>query len=99
MLLGLVTAWYFYIRSPETPKQLAEDHQALYQFLLNKWYFDELYDFIFVRPAKWLGSFLWKQGDGASSTVTAPTALPRGCRTSPAGLSGCRPDTSTTTPS
>ncbi|VVT11974.1 NADH-quinone oxidoreductase subunit L [Hoeflea sp. EC-HK425] len=63
MLLGLVTAWYFYIRSPETPKQLAEDHQALYRFLLNKWYFDELYDFIFVRPAKWLGSFLWKQGD------------------------------------
>ena len=64
MLLGLVSAWYFYIRSPETPKRLAEDHQILYRFLLNKWYFDELYDFIFVRPAKWLGSFLWKQGDG-----------------------------------
>ncbi|WP_417434284.1 NADH-quinone oxidoreductase subunit L [Hoeflea sp.] len=64
MLLGLVTAWYFYIRSPETPKRLAEDHQMLYRFLLNKWYFDELYDFIFVRPAKWLGTFLWKQADG-----------------------------------
>jgi len=64
MLLGLVTAWFFYIRSPETPKRLAEDHQMLYRFLLNKWYFDELYDFIFVRPAKWLGTFLWKQGDG-----------------------------------
>ena len=64
MLLGLLTAWYFYIRSPETPKRLAEDHQMLYRFLLNKWYFDELYDFIFVRPAKWLGTFLWKQGDG-----------------------------------
>ena len=36
----------------------------LYRFLLNKWYFDELYDFIFVRPAKWLGRFLWKKGDG-----------------------------------
>jgi NADH:ubiquinone oxidoreductase subunit 5 (subunit L)/multisubunit Na+/H+ antiporter MnhA subunit len=100
MLLGLVTAWYFYIRSPETPKQLAEDHQALYRFLLNKWYFDELYDFIFVRPAKWLGSLPVEAGrHGASLTVTAPTALPRGCRTSPAGLSNCRPDTSTTTPS
>ena len=64
MLLGLLTAWYFYIRSPETPKRLAEDHQMLYRFLLNKWYFDELYDFIFVRPAKRLGTFLWKQGDG-----------------------------------
>ncbi|WP_420409609.1 NADH-quinone oxidoreductase subunit L [Hoeflea sp.] len=64
MLVGLVTAWFFYIRSPETPRRLAEDHGILYRFLLNKWYFDELYDFIFVRPAKWLGSFLWKQGDG-----------------------------------
>jgi NADH-quinone oxidoreductase subunit L len=63
MLLGLLTAWYFYIRSPETPKRLAEDHRVLYQFLLNKWYFDELYDFLFVRPAKWLSTFLWKQGD------------------------------------
>jgi len=63
MLIGLVTAWFFYIRSPETPRRLAEDHQILYRFLLNKWYFDELYDFLFVRPAKWLGSFLWKQGD------------------------------------
>ena len=38
--------------------------RPLYQFLLNKWYFDELYDFLFVRPAKWLGRFLWKSGDG-----------------------------------
>ena len=39
---------------------------VLYKFLLNKWYFDELYDFLFVRPAKrmWLGSSFWKQGDG-----------------------------------
>ena len=38
--------------------------EPLYQFLLNKWYFDELYDCIFVRPAMWLGRFLWKKGDG-----------------------------------
>ena len=36
----------------------------LYRFLLNKWYFDEIYDFLFVRPAKWLGTTLWKRGDG-----------------------------------
>ncbi|PWW04328.1 NADH dehydrogenase subunit L [Hoeflea marina] len=64
MLIGFATAWFFYIRSPETPRRLAGEHQGLYQFLLNKWYFDELYDFLFVRPAKWLGTFLWKQGDG-----------------------------------
>ena len=36
----------------------------LYRFLLNKWYFDEIYDFLFVRPARWLGTLLWKGGDG-----------------------------------
>ncbi|MBL8582573.1 MAG: NADH-quinone oxidoreductase subunit L [Rhizobiaceae bacterium] len=64
MLLGLLVAWHFYIRSPETPKHLAEQHHGLYRFLLNKWYFDELYDFLFVNPAKRLGTFLWKRGDG-----------------------------------
>ncbi|KAB0573317.1 NADH-quinone oxidoreductase subunit L [Brucella pituitosa] len=64
MLIGLVTAWVFYIRAPHIPKTLAERHRGLYQFLLNKWYFDELYDLIFVRPARWLGRFFWKVGDG-----------------------------------
>ncbi len=64
MVLGFVVAWYFYIRSPETPKRLAAQYGGLYRFLLNKWYFDELYDFLFVRSSKWLGRFLWKQGDG-----------------------------------
>jgi len=64
MVLGFVTAYHFYIRSPETPVRLAEQHRGLYTFLLNKWYFDELYDFLFVRPAKRLGRFLWKTGDG-----------------------------------
>ncbi len=64
MAIGFVTAWWFYIRSPELPKILARQHSGLYQFLLNKWYFDEIYDFLFVRPAKWLGRFLWKKGDG-----------------------------------
>ena len=64
MAAGFIVSWYFYIRSPETPKRLAAQHPGLYQFLLNKWYFDELYDFLFVRPAKALGRFLWKRGDG-----------------------------------
>ncbi|MBO6895314.1 MAG: NADH-quinone oxidoreductase subunit L [Roseibium sp.] len=64
MVLGLLVAYQFYIRSPETPKRLAERHHGLYQFLLNKWYFDEIYDFLFVRPAMWLGRVLWKKGDG-----------------------------------
>jgi NADH-quinone oxidoreductase subunit L len=65
MLIGLGMAWLFYIRSPDLPRRLAENQRPLYLFLLNKWYFDELYDWVFVRPAKWLGGFLWKKGDGA----------------------------------
>ena len=64
MALGFIVAWVFYIRDTAIPKRLAEQHQPLYRFLLNKWYFDELYDFLFVRPAMWLGRFLWKKGDG-----------------------------------
>src|SRR6476469_3826283 len=64
MALGFVVSWLFYIRRPYLPVELANQHQMLYQFLLNKWYFDELYEVIFVRPAKWLGRFLWKKGDG-----------------------------------
>jgi len=64
MALGFVVAWWFYIANPSLPKGLADANPILYKFLLNKWYFDELYDFIFVRPAKWLGRFFWKKGDG-----------------------------------
>jgi NADH-quinone oxidoreductase subunit L len=65
MLIGLFTAWLFYIKNPSLPMRLAAQQRPLYLFLLNKWYFDELYDWIFVRPAKWLGRFLWHKGDGA----------------------------------
>jgi NADH-quinone oxidoreductase subunit L len=64
MLIGLVTALWFYIWDPAMPKRVAETNRPLYLFLLNKWYFDEIYDFLFVRPAKALGALLWKRGDG-----------------------------------
>jgi NADH-quinone oxidoreductase subunit L len=64
MLLGLAVAYLFYIRNPKLPGQLAEQQAPLYRFLLNKWYFDELYDVLFVRSAKALGNLLWKRGDG-----------------------------------
>ncbi|SHN85893.1 NADH-quinone oxidoreductase subunit L [Bradyrhizobium erythrophlei] len=61
---GLLVSYIFYIRRKYLPVNLANQQPLLYQFLLNKWYFDELYDFIFVRPAKRIGYFLWKVGDG-----------------------------------
>jgi NADH-quinone oxidoreductase subunit L len=64
MVIGVLAAWQFYIRRPDIPESMARQHDALYRFLLNKWYFDELYDLIFVRPAMWLGRLLWKGGDG-----------------------------------
>ncbi|MGJ5011635.1 NADH-quinone oxidoreductase subunit L [Bradyrhizobium oligotrophicum] len=64
MVLGFVVSYFFYVRRPDIPEELAAQQPLLYRFLLNKWYFDELYDVIFVRPAKWLGRFLWKKGDG-----------------------------------
>jgi NADH-quinone oxidoreductase subunit L len=65
MLIGLGTAVLFYILRPSIPGKLAENQRPLYLFLLNKWYFDEAYDFLFVRPAKGLGRLLWKRGDGS----------------------------------
>src|SRR6267143_132257 len=64
MAIGAYVAYAFYVQRPYIPVELARQHQMLYHFLLNKWYFDELYDLIFVRPAKRIGRFLWKVGDG-----------------------------------
>lgn len=75
MVLGFVTAWYFYIKNPSMPKRVADTNRGLYQFLLNKWYFDELYDFLFVRSAKALGRFLWKKGDVAVIDAYGPNGV------------------------
>ena len=64
MISGFVLAWVMYIYRPAWPGEIAEQHDLIYKFLLNKWYFDEIYDFIFVRPAKWLARLFWKGGDG-----------------------------------
>ena len=64
MISGFVLAWVMYIYRPAWPGEIAEQHDLVYKFLLNKWYFDEIYDFLFVRPAKWLARLFWKGGDG-----------------------------------
>ena len=60
---GAAVAYLFYIARPYIPVELARTQQGLYQFLLNKWYFDELYDRIFVKPTFWVGNALWKGFD------------------------------------
>jgi NADH-quinone oxidoreductase subunit L len=64
MLVGTVLAWVMYVRVPSLPGRIAATNRPLYDFLLNKWYFDEIYDAVFVRPASWLGRFFWRRGDG-----------------------------------
>ncbi|MFG1426588.1 NADH-quinone oxidoreductase subunit L [Roseixanthobacter glucoisosaccharinicivorans] len=64
MVLGFLVAFWFYVLDPTVPVALARSQDALYQFLLNKWYFDEIYNFIIIRPVLWIGRVLWKQGDG-----------------------------------
>ncbi len=63
-IIGMLVAFYMYAMRSDLPGAIAKMHHGAYQFLLNKWYFDELYDLIFVRPAMWLGRVLWKGGDG-----------------------------------
>ena len=64
MLVGFLLAYTFYIWRTDLPKKLADNQRHLYLFLLNKWYFDEIYDLLFVQSAKSLGRLLWKKGDG-----------------------------------
>ncbi|MDE2403889.1 MAG: NADH-quinone oxidoreductase subunit L [Sphingomonadales bacterium] len=63
MLTGLLVAWYAYLKNPKLPAAFVAQFGILHQFLFNKWYFDELYDFLFVRPAFWIGRQFWKIGD------------------------------------
>ncbi|OPB29662.1 NADH-quinone oxidoreductase subunit L [Bartonella sp. WD12.1] len=75
MVLGFVLACLFYIFIPSLPKKLSEFMPAFYRFLYNKWYFDELYDFLFVRPALRIGCFLWKIGDGKIIDGLGPNGI------------------------
>ncbi len=61
---GFVLAYLYYVAVPSLPTATARVCKPLYLFLLHKWYFDELYDWLLVRPAFRLGRFLWKVGDG-----------------------------------
>jgi len=63
-IIGFAIAYYYYVLHPDVPPVMAARGGFVYRFLYNKWYFDELYDFLFVKPAMRLGRFLWKFGDG-----------------------------------
>ena len=72
---GIVLSYALYMFAPSVPAKIASQFQGLYKFLLNKWYFDELYDRIFIKPAFWLGNGMWKGGDGALIDGVGPDGV------------------------
>ena len=74
-VIGIAIAYVFYITDPQLPVRLAARFRALYLFLLNKWYFDELYDWLFVRTAFVLGDGFWRSGDGAVIDGLGPNGV------------------------
>ncbi len=75
MIIGFAVAMWAYIVDTSLPGRVAASARGLYAFLLNKWYFDELYDLIFVRPAFALGRFLWKRGDEGTIDRFGPDGI------------------------
>ena len=63
VIFAIPISFYLFIKNEKVLKNFILKNNLLYNFLLNKWYFDELYDFIFVNPIKKLGTFLWRKGD------------------------------------
>jgi NADH-quinone oxidoreductase subunit L len=75
MLIGLYIAWLAYIRSTDIPARAAAAFEPVYRFLLNKWYVDELYDFLLVRPAFAIGRLFWRRGDEGTIDRFGPNGL------------------------
>jgi NADH-quinone oxidoreductase subunit L len=75
MALGFTVAVLSYIVWPGTPGFVMIAFKPVHAFLYNKWYFDELYDWIFVRPMKWIARVLWKVGDGAIIDGLGPDGI------------------------
>jgi NADH-quinone oxidoreductase subunit L len=74
-VVGIGLAYIFYIAMPTMPQLVASMFRPVYLFFLNKWYFDELYDWLFVRPAHLIGRGLWKSGDGAIIDGVGPDGV------------------------
>jgi len=63
VILSIPISYYLFVKNKEIPNQLAETNKPIYDFLVNKWYFDELYDAIFIQPSKKISLFFWKNID------------------------------------
>jgi NADH-quinone oxidoreductase subunit L len=72
---GIALAYLMYVQRPDLPRQVTRAIRPVYLFVYNKWYFDELYDAVVVRPARLIGGALWKGGDGAVIDGLGPDGI------------------------
>jgi NADH-quinone oxidoreductase subunit L len=77
VIIAIPVAYYLFIANEKILKNFVLKNQTLYNFLINKWYFDELYNFIFVDPLKKIGLFFWKKGDVNTIDRYGPEGLSR----------------------
>tara|TARA_Y100000590_G_scaffold103822_1_gene118043 strand:+ start:7113 stop:9023 length:1911 start_codon:yes stop_codon:yes gene_type:complete len=77
VIISIPLAYYLFIKNEKILKNFILKNQSLYNFLLNKWYFDEIYNFIFVEPLKKIGLFFWKKGDVNTIDRYGPDGLSR----------------------
>ena len=63
VLISIPIAYYLFVKNKSIPEQIVKINRPLYEFLVNKWYFDELYDYIIIKPSQKIGLFLWKVCD------------------------------------
>ena len=77
VIIAIPTSYYLFVINERILKNFVSKNQTLYNFLVNKWYFDDLYDFIFVEPIKKIGLFFWKKGDINTIDRYGPDGLSR----------------------
>jgi len=74
-ILGILCAYLFYVLNPNLPKILSKKFSPIYNLFFNKWYFDELYDYLFVKSFIKFGNFFWKKGDEGTIDRFGPNGI------------------------
>ena len=74
-ILGIICAYLFYVLNPNLPKILSKKFSPIYNLFFNKWYFDELYDYLFVKSFIKFGNFFWKKGDEGTIDRFGPNGI------------------------
>ena len=77
VILSIPVAYYIFVKNIKITHEIVNGNLPLYNFLKNKWYFDEFYEYLFVKPSKKLGLFLWKKGDVSTIDRYGPDGLSR----------------------